>query len=339
VRAALRCSLAAAVLGLGQGGRPAAAAAATPWIDAGHSVVAVAAFLELPAATRSSVVALLKKHPSFDSWELRGDLSQEALQMRLFMRASGWPDEIRREEHPLHADHRGEDHYINLPYAAGGFPLGEEQSLIGLLSRPNIVRRLNESRTVLQDALVEAPVRAKELCWLLHLMGDIHQPLHCAALYSRRYPQGDRGGNLCVASERRVELKPPAAGEPLGLPTLHYFWDAAAGTDPGLDAVRRTAADCSILARDSVRDLKSFSPVRWAQEGFKLAVDGAYSAEVQEAMSDAEARAALLAGRPLVIPALSAAYQEAARALSRKQVALAGRRLASVLREIFGDAR
>jgi S1/P1 Nuclease len=53
------------------------------------------------------------------------------------------------------------------------------------------------------------------LAWLFHLVGDIHQPLHTAQLFTVDYPNGDRGGNeICV----RVTQ----AGRPMD---LHRFWD------------------------------------------------------------------------------------------------------------------
>jgi hypothetical protein len=53
------------------------------------------------------------------------------------------------------------------------------------------------------------------LAWLFHLVGDIHQSLHTAQLFTAEYPRGDRGGNeICV----RVTQ----AGQPMD---LHKFWD------------------------------------------------------------------------------------------------------------------
>jgi hypothetical protein len=38
-----------------------------------------------------------------------------------------------------------------------------------------------------------------QAAWLFHLVGDIHQPLHTVQLFTREYPNGDRGGNeICV---------------------------------------------------------------------------------------------------------------------------------------------
>jgi hypothetical protein len=51
----------------------------------------------------------------------------------------------------------------------------------------------------------------------MHLVGDIHQPLHAVSRFTHELPQGDLGGN-------RVRLCAP----PCRL-KLHYFWDAALG--------------------------------------------------------------------------------------------------------------
>ena len=34
------------------------------------------------------------------------------------------------------------------------------------------------------------------LRFLIHVIGDIHQPLHASTFFSEKYPEGDRGGNL-----------------------------------------------------------------------------------------------------------------------------------------------
>lgn len=53
------------------------------------------------------------------------------------------------------------------------------------------------------------------LFFLIHLVGDIHQPLHNASLVSRERPKGDRGGNdfKIVTSTKAVD-------------NLHTLWDS-----------------------------------------------------------------------------------------------------------------
>ncbi|KAF5881711.1 S1/P1 nuclease [Rhizobium sp. PEPV16] len=45
-------------------------------------------------------------------------------------------------------------------------------------------------------------VRSNDLVWLLHLVGDAHQPLHASARFSKALKKGDQGGNL-------IDVTPP----------------------------------------------------------------------------------------------------------------------------------
>ena len=59
--------------------------------------------------------------------------------------------------------------------------------------------------------------RALYARYLIHLAGDIHQPLHSVALFNKSYPKGDMGGNrekiILLNGTERV---------------LHQFWDSGA---------------------------------------------------------------------------------------------------------------
>jgi hypothetical protein len=56
------------------------------------------------------------------------------------------------------------------------------------------------------------------LCWVMHLVSDIHQPLPCASLYCEQFPKGDKGRNdsLYRLGPRRIM-------------NLHPFWDDLLG--------------------------------------------------------------------------------------------------------------
>ena len=61
----------------------------------------------------------------------------------------------------------------------------------------------------------DAERKAIALSWLFHLVGDVHQPLHTAQLFTVEYPNGHRGGNeICV---RVTQARQPM--------DLHRFWD------------------------------------------------------------------------------------------------------------------
>jgi hypothetical protein len=64
--------------------------------------------------------------------------------------------------------------------------------------------------------------KAYDLGWLLHLVGDLHQPMHAVNGISVTLPEGDRGGNL-------VEIK----GVTDGASELHAFWDEVLGNSSG----------------------------------------------------------------------------------------------------------
>jgi hypothetical protein len=66
---------------------------------------------------------------------------------------------------------------------------------------------------------------AQALRFVIHFVGDIHQPLHCATRVSHAHPEGDRGGNLfMVAVSDENGSSHPAK--------LHGYWDGELGTIP-----------------------------------------------------------------------------------------------------------
>jgi hypothetical protein len=61
-------------------------------------------------------------------------------------------------------------------------------------------------------------IRTQALRFIIHLVGDIHQPLHCATRVTEQFPDGDRGGNslmvrLVGTDGRAKKVK------------LHSYWD------------------------------------------------------------------------------------------------------------------
>lgn len=77
--------------------------------------------------------------------------------------------------------------------------------------------QIDHAEAILHDKKLAQPVRAEALRFLIHFIGDLHQPLHCADNH-------DRGGNeVKVMIGRRHE-------------NLHAVWDdnvvEALGRDP-----------------------------------------------------------------------------------------------------------
>jgi S1/P1 Nuclease len=92
----------------------------------------------------------------------------------------------------------------------------------------DILTALAENEGVVKNE-TDPERKAIALAWLFHLVGDIHQPLQTAQLFTVDYPQGDRGGNeICV----RVTQ----AGQPVD---LHRFWDGVIASGSKFDTATK----------------------------------------------------------------------------------------------------
>jgi hypothetical protein len=67
---------------------------------------------------------------------------------------------------------------------------------------------ITSSKETLLDEHADKEAQAEALSFLIHLVGDIHQPLHCSTLFNSTFklPDGDRGGNNFM-----VKMKPTSA--------------------------------------------------------------------------------------------------------------------------------
>jgi hypothetical protein len=174
------------------------------------------------------------------------------------------------------------------------------------------------ARRTLGDTARPATERALALAWLLHLVGDAHQPLHAVALFTqRRFVFGDRGGNEILA----------------GTLSLHRVWDSLLGDDVSLPFVQQRARGW--LARAELR--KDASAARsqleidaWLDEDCELARRSVYTRPILRVLESAEGGALL--AKPEV--ALDAAYLAGARRAAERRAAMAGARLAAILKSL-----
>src|SRR3954464_4971757 len=87
---------------------------ALAWSGEGHMVIAAIAYKELTPEAKTKVNALLKSHPDYSKWtnSFAGDFAGMDMETYVFLRASPWPDEIRRKKNSY--DHP-QWHYIDYP--------------------------------------------------------------------------------------------------------------------------------------------------------------------------------------------------------------------------------
>jgi hypothetical protein len=273
------------------------------WSGGGHMVIAAEAYRELPRGVKAKVNELLTSHPAYDRWRAGFEPGSPNLDLPLFvfMKASTWPDEIRRKGADYDHPHW---HYVDYPLRPPKFelepgPSPDDDILYGIRQAENALRQSTN--------LVE---RAVYLSWLIHLIGDLHQPLHCASLVSEAYPAGDKGGN-------DFYIKPASKGI-----RLHSFWDGLLGTrtNPGSqlnEAIRIRKEHPWIW----LAELKRKPAKEWSLESRALAVDRVYLGGKLKGSKT-----------PDGAPALPKGYTKTAKKVAEKQAALAAHRLAEEIR-------
>jgi hypothetical protein len=306
-------------------------AAGYSWHDAGHAAVAEIAWKDLAKPgdrkTRDRIVKLLHRHQDYPThWKPDVEGSGVPEGDFLMMRAALWPDDIRPPfrptdpKHPSSFFHMPLWHFKDRPY----FPPGEPERKTE--EPPDDAQRaLARIRdTLTPDYRANTVSRGIALCWLVHLTGDVHQPLHGAAMISNVFKGGsDRGGNLFLIQHDQENL--------------HSFWD-------GLFDSRRRESEWSGLAGEIMNEHprttlqgelgEPFRAGNWLDESHKLAVGHVYN--FTNALGNKIALTPGVKDDPSRPPRpLPNGYEQNAVTVGRKRVALAGYRLADMLRELF----
>jgi hypothetical protein len=299
------------------------AADSNAWNNTGHMTVAELAWRKLSSSERTAVSQLLAHHPNFS--ELLDVPAGPGHDEIVFLRAATWPDLVRppfpgQPPKPAYTNfHRGDWHFVDFPFIATDdldeFAASEHQPKI-----TNAVERLAVLEAELQSNH-SASNRAIALCWYLHLVGDLHQPLHCASWFSPEYKNGDTGGN-------EVAIKPHSAAV-----KLHSFWDGLLGGGESRFFINQVADDIAndpLLQRNKLGELTlSTTYSSWADESFEAAHQSSY---LEGQLAHTVYKKHLLAS---AVPTLNDHYEDNSRKIARRRVALAGFRLADKLKAIY----
>jgi nuclease S1 len=182
---------------------------------------------------------------------------------------ANWPDVYKRQPGMLSYD--DQRHYVNLPHTAR-YSRGQHCPH-GLCSLETLLAQ----RAILADRRVPLSQRAVALAWVVHLVGDMHQPLHAGRAE-------DRGGNLtCVvwqnmpSSLEDIQPYPRCSGE-----NLHAVWDSKIITTvTGFDAPHEGSALARHLRPFLARVNASEAPVTARTEAQWRAVLERWHAETQ----------------------------------------------------------
>jgi hypothetical protein len=222
---------------------------ASAWGRAGHRVVARVAAKNLSAGARQKIAVIL---------------GTTASKVELAMaEASTWPDEIDKK-----ATASENWHWVDIS-VSGPFTIGN-----ACASHQCVIDRIEEMRDRLQmnstGFMLAAPpnpprpMTSQELAFLIHFVGDIHQPLHAAV-------NGDRGGN-CVLLQQ-----PLHHSDGTETTELHAVWDV----DEVLAVLNKLGAE-STTANTLFKRFKNGESVAqmtvtdWAHESNDLARTDVY---------------------------------------------------------------
>jgi len=279
---------------------------ALAWNDQGHMASGAIAYdtlkAEHPQAV-AAIVAIMRDHPDRALFDQQLDgLSGAARERRMFAIMARWPDDARRGPFD-----RPDWHYSLRLVTPWGWVLPITVGKAERAFRDNLALARNPAAPRAQ--------RAVALCWVLHIVGDMHQPLHGGHWLSLQYPKSDRSGSLAW-----VRPYPGAAPN-----TLHDVWDGI------VDRPGSRVQGSEALARD----VEAVHPHRMTPRDDREPMT-AYRSWVAQSRVMARAFAydgghLVSATTPEAAPVLTKAYVVRARSLSEGRIAAAGYRLSDLL--------
>jgi S1/P1 Nuclease len=310
------CALAVGfALGMTLRSEPAAA-----WGDEGHMAVATIAFRQLTPALQAEVRQILA-----------GDTVGTACGAGSFVEDAVWPDKLRERPAACASTEKWGNtspwHFLDIPVEDAAYDHQRECA-----NDDCVVAKIKDFQKLLADKTESAPRRRDALKFLVHFVGDLHQPLHTtSAPFNRANAQQaaqmgakkpnrcleenlpmDRGGN-CV--DVRYNADPASHGS--GKATeLHAYWDS--------DVVVAISEDPQVVADKAMQgisplDIKAMQQGTledWTNEGHQVAVKVVYGE---------------LPAGPM--PQLQGPYTANAVNVARVQIRRGGVRLAKVIED------
>jgi hypothetical protein len=251
------------------------------WGKTGHRVIAAIADTQLSGLARAHVEEILGRGESLDE-------------------AANWPDEMRSAPGEFWQKTATPWHYVTLNGIVYDHAPPEGDAL----------EALNHFRAVLQDPKASLADKQLALRFIVHVVGDLHQPLHVGKCC-------DKGGN---------DVKVTWFGKPTN---LHAVWDAQLVDEEQLSftelaaKLERHTSDVDVIAWWDV------NPRDWISESAQIR-DTVYPAPGTKPVKGARRKAAK-------VPDLSYSYVYKFTPVMERRLQKAGVRLAAYLNDIFAS--
>ncbi|MBA2648181.1 MAG: S1/P1 nuclease [Legionella sp.] len=209
-----------------------------------------------------------------------------------FVSISTWLDVIKYKNN----HHFDTLHYIDIPYSLDGSPLPD-------IDGQNALNGIYQALLILKSSKSSEKNKALHLKILIHIVGDIHQPLHTITAVSALHPKGDCGGNLFLLGKNSIA------------PNLHAYWDRGGGwlLKNNKPQILEKAHELEAAWSCGEDELGS-TPEAWIKKSHDLAMADSYALN------------------PGSVPTMQ--YQMRAQNIIQKQIFFAGCRLAYLLNTI-----
>lgn len=261
------------------------------WNEVGHKVIANIAYQHLEPDVRKKVDQMVC------------DLATEYPYIKQFIQIAPWADTLRSQKIDIYTHW----HYINTPFSDDGTPLKD------LNDTDNLIWAIQRIEPVMKYTNANTYEHARFLAFLVHIVGDSHQPLHTVSRISAAHPDGDEGGNFFYIKGWSHRYRHQISN-------LHQLWDGGVGlfdvdaTPENINALTtRITTDYPESAfGDKVNDL---DPKDWIQEGLKLSESQVYRTSENQPIT------------PM--------YREVGQRTVEERTALAGYRLANLLNTLL----
>jgi hypothetical protein len=206
------------------------------WGWEGHMIVARIAEHHLTDKARAGILQLLGPDRKIEDTSV-----------------ASWPDNIRRDR-PETAPW----HFVDIPYEASSYDPNRD-----CRNGQCVVAQLEHFAAVLADPNATTVSRNEALRFVVHFVGDMHQPLHCT---ERNH---DKGGNL-------VKVTFLSESQPVN---LHFVWDTLLIRQylGGEDVLQYADQLNSRITPEQAKDWAGGSVADWAWESHQQAVAHTYA--------------------------------------------------------------
>jgi hypothetical protein len=275
------------------------------WGDEGHEIVGVIAFARLTPAVKKKVDALL-------------GADKDKLTAADFVSRTTWADKYRDSDRlttKVRYNTTHNWHFVDIEIADGNIDsacnnhpkLPPATAASAGPANACVVDKIDQFIVELRDSTTAKPEKILALKFLLHFVGDLHQPLHAA-------DHKDRGGNQV----------PVLFGNRTKPDDLHSYWDTHLVQRLGHEPRAVGATLNKQITKAKADEWSKGTSTDWAKGSFGQAKSVVYNfAGEQQFIDDHGGKG----------EHLDAAYDNRALPVVREQLSKAGVRLAAVLND------